>query len=93
MRRDQKDGRGRLMADYGSGGWGFESLAARHQNPSSAPCRGVVDWCKVAGLRPNCDHVDGHFQPGCDHLRPPWPIPTVFLLISATVASPASNRR
>jgi hypothetical protein len=31
MRREQEEGRGRGVADYGSGGWRFESLAARHQ--------------------------------------------------------------
>jgi hypothetical protein len=31
-----KVGWGRVMADYGSGGWGFESLAARHHHRSSA---------------------------------------------------------
>ena len=36
MRRDQEDGRGRVVADYGSGGWGFESLAARHRRRSEA---------------------------------------------------------
>jgi hypothetical protein len=30
------DGRGRVIADYGSGGWGFESLAARKRNGWSA---------------------------------------------------------
>jgi hypothetical protein len=35
---DGKDRGGRVMADYGSGGWGFESLAAR-QTPSSEPIK------------------------------------------------------
>jgi hypothetical protein len=36
MGRDRKDRRGRVMADHGSGGWGFESLAARHRHRWSA---------------------------------------------------------
>src|SRR5215218_7505170 len=34
--RAARDGRGRVMAEYGSGGWGFEPLAARDQHRSSA---------------------------------------------------------
>jgi hypothetical protein len=61
------------LADYGSGGWGFESLAARHQRRWSAPCDWVAACCTAAGLRPNCDPVAGHSRHGCDPLRPHRP--------------------
>jgi hypothetical protein len=41
MRRDQEDGQGWVMADYGSGGLGFESLAARTK-PQVSGARGVL---------------------------------------------------
>jgi hypothetical protein len=45
---------------------GFESLAARHHH-----CRSAALWQGrgdrwAAGLRPNCDHVEGHCTSGCD---------------------------
>jgi hypothetical protein len=27
--------------------------------------------CWGAGLRPNCDHIGGHSEYDCDHVRPP----------------------
>jgi hypothetical protein len=68
-------------------------LAVGGSNPSrratntagQRPCGRVADRSGTAGVRPNCDHIGGHSQPGCDHLRPPSPIPTGFMLISATV--------
>ena len=38
--------------DYGSGGWGFESLAARHQNRRSEAYSGSVH-CRRHPLAPN----------------------------------------
>jgi hypothetical protein len=75
-------------------------LAVGGSNPSrratitagQRPCDRVAARCCGAGLRPNCDHVGGHSQPDCDHLRPQSPVPTAFLLLSATVAAPARNR-
>jgi len=40
------------MQDYGSGGWGFEFLAARHDHRSSAALWRVAECCQVAGPRP-----------------------------------------
>jgi hypothetical protein len=77
---------------YGSGGWGFESLAARHHHRWSAACNGVAGCRRLAGLRPNCDHVGGYFLSDCDHLRPQAPTPAAFLLISTTLAALASCR-
>jgi hypothetical protein len=92
MRRDQEDGRGWVMADYGSGGWGFESLAARHHHPSSAAYNCLADMRPGAGLRPNCDHVGGHSLSDCDHLRTPWLMPAPLLLVSAAVEASARDR-
>jgi hypothetical protein len=69
--------------DYGSGGWGFEPLAARHHHRWSMACDGVAGSRRVVRLRPNCDHVGRQSLGGCDHLRPPWPIRAILLLVSA----------
>ena len=38
--------------DYGSGGWGFESLRARYLNPSP-PGEGFLDWAPIQHV--GCD--------------------------------------
>ncbi len=62
------------------------------KTPAQRPCDGAAARCQVAGLRPNCDHVGGHCQPDCDHLRPPSPMRASLLLVSAAVEAPASGR-
>jgi hypothetical protein len=55
-------------------------------------CDRVVDSRWVVGLRPNCDHVSGHSQHDCDHLRPQSPIPPSLLLVSVAVRAWASGQ-
>jgi hypothetical protein len=43
----------RPPSDYGSGGWGFEILAARSKAPSSAACQGTLSALRS----PNCDQA------------------------------------
>jgi hypothetical protein len=77
-----------------SGGWGFESLAARHLTAAQRPCDRVADRCLGGGLRPNCDHVGGHSQPDCDHLRPQSPLLSPLLLVTAGMGGdPLARRR
>src|SRR5215217_2466547 len=64
-------------------------LAVVGSNPSRRATITTAQ-CSVTGLLTvigplDCDerdHVGGHFQLGCDHLRPQWPMPTAFLLVS-----------
>jgi hypothetical protein len=57
MRRDPEDEEGRALEDYGSGGWGFESLTARAKSSSCAHTAlacpldaGRAIWSGGAGL-------------------------------------------
>jgi hypothetical protein len=76
-------------------------LAVGGSNPSrratkpaaQRPGDRVTEGCLHAGLRPNCDHIGGHFQLDCDHVRPHSPVSAAFPLVSVTVAAPARSRR
>jgi hypothetical protein len=74
-------------------------LAVGGSNPSrratntagQRPCDGIAAGRRAAGLRPNCDHVDGHSQHDCDHLRPQSPMPAAFLLVSGGMEAPTGG--
>jgi hypothetical protein len=55
----------RLPTDYGSGGWGFESLAARTSSPGQTPNRGLT--ARLAEATVN-DLPDSRLRRGCTPL-------------------------
>jgi hypothetical protein len=57
----------RRAAGYGSGGWGFESLAARQQTGSSAPYRGSLHRVRT----PDCTRLRPRWRAVLRRLRPP----------------------
>jgi hypothetical protein len=67
-----REGTGRAGGDSG---WPTTDLAVGVRIPRgtpptplvSGPVTGVAERSRIAGLRPNCDHVGGHSEPGCDH--------------------------
>jgi hypothetical protein len=81
-------GKAQLSPDYGSGGWGFESLAARHRNCSSAALSGGRCCCQMGRsatrlpprwraaptrLRPPATTIASSHRPG--HFRVGAPLP------------------
>jgi hypothetical protein len=68
-----------VIPDYGSGGWGFEPLAARTITAAQRPCARVAGTGRIARtatkLRPRRRPVPRRLRPPATSLASPWVVP------------------